>query len=131
MSNLKKTTAFFLALMVLFVGTLTFSVMAEEAGAADTEAVLETEADPVSQTEADPGAADMPLTEYWSADSPVAQSLRSYVEKVTNENDPENFIPVEDRIAVFDMDGTLTCETFFTYYDTMMFIDYCSLLHIA
>ena len=25
--------------------------------------------------------------------------------------DPENFIPEKDRIAVFDMDGTLTCET--------------------
>ena len=65
------------------------------------------------------------LTENWSQDSPAAESLRNYVEKVTNEADPENFIPVKDRIAVFDMDGTLTCETFFTYYDTMMFIDYC------
>lgn len=67
-----------------------------------------------------------PLTEYWSAGSAVAQSLRSYVSKVTDEGDLENFIPVKDRIAVFDMDGTLTCETFFTYYDTMMFIDYCN-----
>ena len=23
------------------------------------------------------------------------------------------------------MDGTLTCETYYTYYDTMMFIEYC------
>ena len=67
-----------------------------------------------------------PLSEYWSADSPAAESLRNYVAKVTNADDPANFIPVEDRIAVFDMDGTLTCETFFTYYDTMMFIDYCN-----
>jgi phosphoserine phosphatase len=67
-----------------------------------------------------------PLTEYWSEDSPAAESLRAYVSKVTDENDAENFIPVKDRIAVFDMDGTLTCETFFTHYDTMMFIDYCS-----
>ena len=65
------------------------------------------------------------LTEYWSADSTVAQQLRDYVEKVTNPDDKDNYIPVEDRIAVFDMDGTLTCETFFTYYDTMMFIEYC------
>ncbi|HAM14871.1 MAG TPA: hypothetical protein DCP91_03205 [Eggerthellaceae bacterium] len=28
-------------------------------------------------------------------------------------------------MAVFDMDGTLTCETYYTYYDTMMFIEYC------
>ena len=68
----------------------------------------------------------LPLTQYWSADSPVAESLRNYVKKVTDPHDQKNFIPVEDRIAVFDMDGTLTCETFFTYYDTMMFIDFCN-----
>ena len=65
------------------------------------------------------------LTEYWAADSSVAQSLRDYVSKVTDEKDEANFIPVKDRIAVFDMDGTLTCETYYTYYDTMMFIEYC------
>ena len=65
------------------------------------------------------------LSEYWTADSPVAQQLRDYVEMVTNPEDAENFIPVKDRIAVFDMDGTLTCETYFTYFDTMMFIEFC------
>ena len=65
------------------------------------------------------------LTQYWTSGSEVAESLRSYVKKVTNENDKTNFIPVKDRIAVFDMDGTLTCETYYTYYDTMMFINYC------
>ena len=70
-----------------------------------------------------------PLYEYWSADSEAAESLRNYVTKVTNKNDADNYIPVEDRIAVFDMDGTLTCETFYTYYDTMMFINYCLVDH--
>ena len=69
--------------------------------------------------------ADKALSEYWAEDSEAAQSLRDYVSKVTDENDTANFIPEEDRIAVFDMDGTLTCETFYTYYDTMMFINYC------
>lgn len=65
------------------------------------------------------------LTAYWSADSAAAQNLRDYVTKVTDEANADSFIPVKDRIAVFDMDGTLTCETFYTYYDTMMFIEYC------
>ena len=65
------------------------------------------------------------LNTYWAKDSNVAKSLREYVTKVTNPNDKENFIPEKDRIAVFDMDGTLVCETYFTYYDTMMFIEYC------
>ena len=65
-----------------------------------------------------------PLTVNWTADSAAAKSLRDYVKKVTNPADKANFVPVKDRIAVFDMDGTLTCETYFTYYDTMMFIDF-------
>lgn len=65
------------------------------------------------------------LTNYWTEGSEVASSIIEYVQKVTNEKDEENYIPVEDRIAVFDMDGTLTCETYYTYYDTMMFINYC------
>lgn len=62
--------------------------------------------------------------EYWSDGSAAAASLRDYVSMVTDEKN-DAYIPVKDRIAVFDMDGTLTCETFYTYYDTMMFINYC------
>ena len=69
------------------------------------------------------------LTETWTAGSTVAKSLRDYVTKVTNAKDKDNFIPVKDRIAVFDMDGTLACETYYTYYDTMMFIEYCLVDH--
>ena len=69
------------------------------------------------------------LNNYWSADSQAAESLRNYVATVTNNQDKENYIPVKDRIAVFDMDGTLTCETYYTYYDTMMFINYCLVDH--
>ena len=65
------------------------------------------------------------LTQYWTADSQSAQNLRDFVSRVTDPADKENFIPEKDRIAVFDMDGTLTCETYYTYYDTMMFIEYC------
>ena len=88
---------------------------AEESTAADSSATEE------NQSETDEQA----LTAYWSADSAAAQSLRDYVTKVTDEANADSFIPVKDRIAVFDMDGTLTCETFYTYYDTMMFIEYC------
>lgn len=75
------------------------------------------------------GKSTAALTQYWAEDSEAAQSLRDYVTKVTNKNDADNFIPEEDRIAVFDMDGTLTCETYYTYYDTMMFINYCLVDH--
>ena len=70
-------------------------------------------------------AAAPPLSRCWSENSVPAKELRDYVAKVTNPEDKENFIPEKDRIAVFDMDGTLTCETYYTYYDTMMFIEFC------
>ena len=66
-----------------------------------------------------------PLSLYWAEDSYAAQDLRQYVAMVTDPADADNFIPQKDRIAVFDMDGTLACETFYTYYDTMMFIEFC------
>lgn len=62
--------------------------------------------------------------EYWDRDSSPASSIKEYVKTVTDSGS-KDFIPEEDRIAVFDMDGTLTCETFYTYYDTMMFIEFC------
>lgn len=66
-----------------------------------------------------------PLSKYWSSNSKVAAKLRNYVKKTTNTKDKANYIPKKNRIAVFDMDGTLTCETYYTYFDTMMFIEYC------
>lgn len=76
-------------------------------------------------TKCEDKTAEEPLTSYWSENSTPAQELRDYVRKVTNPDDKANFIPERDRIAVFDMDGTLACETYYTYYDTMMFIEYC------
>jgi len=49
-----------------------------------------------------------------SADSKAA--LITYVESVTKEESPD-FIPVENRVAVFDMDGTFLNETDPYYYD--------------
>ena len=60
----------------------------------------------------------------WNEGTGARKSLINYVTTVTKEGEAD-FIPAEDRIAVFDMDGTLACETFYTYYDTMMFIEYC------
>ncbi len=77
-----------------------------------------------SVIEAASESAEPPIP-YWSADSAVAKSLTDYVSKVTDPKNKASFIPEKDRIAVFDMDGTLMCETYYTYYDTMMFIEYC------
>ena len=64
---------------------------------------------------------------YWN-ESEALTTLITYVTTVTDEKS-EDYIPEQDRIAVFDMDGTLVCETYYTYYDTMMFIEYCLVDH--
>src|SRR3990172_6851849 len=42
-------------------------------------------------------------------DGPAKQSIVAFVEKVTKPGSPD-FVPVPERIAVFDNDGTLWCE---------------------
>ena len=59
--------------------------------------------------------------EYWSDDSVAAASIRDYVATVTDKNS-DSFIPVEDRIAVFDLDGTIIGELYPSYFEYMMFI---------
>ena len=76
-----------------------------------------------SAAAAEPLAGNDPLS-LWNEGTGAKNSLIDYVSAVTQEGGAD-YIPVEDRIAVFDMDGTLACETFYTYYDTMMFIEYC------
>ncbi len=53
---------------------------------------------------------------YWTESAPLKTELTAYMKAVTEESS-KDFIPVKDRIAVFDMDGTLTCETDPGYFD--------------
>ena len=55
----------------------------------------------------------------WVSDAPAARALIAYVEAVTDEQSAD-YIPVRDRIAVFDLDGTLFCETDPNYFDYML-----------
>ena len=64
----------------------------------------------------DVGDPDLP---FWTEDSLTTMSIKNYVADVTDESS-ENFIPVKDRIAVFDFDGTLYGELYPTYFDTTM-----------
>ena len=63
------------------------------------------------------------LTDYWMDDSEVMKSLNDYLLAVTDETSPD-YIPVEDRVAVFDLDGTLMCETYPFCFEYMVFADY-------
>ena len=56
----------------------------------------------------------------WRDGAPAKSALLEYVASVTRKDSPD-YIPPEERIAVFDFDGTLFCETDPTYFDWMLF----------
>ena len=66
------------------------------------------------------GCAREPLAS-WNESAPAKTALVEYVTSVTDKDSPD-FIPVENRIAVFDFDGTLFLETDPTYFDWMLFV---------
>ena len=56
------------------------------------------------------------IFEEWDPDAPALNALIEYVEDVTDEESPD-YIPPVDRIATFDMDGTLCGELYPTYLE--------------
>ena len=67
-------------------------------------------------------AADEDTFSLWNPDAPALNALIDSVEAVTDEDSPD-YIPEEDRIATFDMDGTLMGELFPTYLEVMLLTD--------
>ena len=57
----------------------------------------------------------------WSDGAQAKEKLVSYMKAITDENSAD-YIPVENRIAVFDLDGTLFCETDPNYFDYMLLV---------
>lgn len=59
----------------------------------------------------------------WSAGSEPKARLVSFVQAATTPGDP-GFIPEQNRIAVFDLDGTLYCQDQYTYFDVMAVLNW-------
>ena len=57
----------------------------------------------------------------WTENAPLKNELTAYMADITDSKSP-NYIPVERRIAVFDMDGTLISETNPYYFDHCLLI---------
>lgn len=58
---------------------------------------------------------------YWDENSAVLQSLKDFVARVTDEASAD-FVPADERVAVFDLDGTLICETAPTYFEWLLYL---------
>lgn len=82
---------------------------------ASTEAAGQTEGSNLKLVEGED-----PLS-LWSDDAPLKKELVSYVESVTDEKSAD-FIPVKDRVATFDVDGTLLNETDPNYFDYTLLV---------
>ena len=59
----------------------------------------------------------------WAKGSESLKVLTNFVAAATDESNP-GYIPPEDRIAVFDLDGTLMCENCPWCFEYMVFADY-------
>ena len=60
---------------------------------------------------------------YWNSNSTSLKSIINYVQDVTNKKS-KNFIPKEDRIALFDFDGTIYGEKAPLYIEYYMYYDF-------
>ena len=77
---------------------------------------VETNASGVDSSKTDASKASEGALSLWNEQAPLKEELTAYMEAITDESS-KDFIPVENRIAVFDMDGTLCCETDLGYFD--------------
>ena len=134
---MKRNLALLFAIIIMSLTACGGAPKGEEQ-AQPAEAAVQTEAEPAeatAQTEAEPAeAADQAEVQqeeaqaesavslpYWTEGSAVADSITSYVEAGTDETS-DSYVAPEERIAIFDFDGTLYGERYPTYFDTCLFI---------
>ena len=128
---MKKHLALTLVVILMSVtacaGTSKGTDEAEQAPKTEAENVQAEATSPAEASSSETAAAGNEQSEeaqslpYWTDGSAVADSIISYVESVTDESS-EAYVAPEDRIAIFDFDGTLYGERYPTYFDTCLFI---------
>ncbi|MBR1735840.1 MAG: copper amine oxidase N-terminal domain-containing protein, partial [Firmicutes bacterium] len=57
----------------------------------------------------------------WTDGAEAKEKLVSYMKTITDKSSAD-YIPIENRIAVFDLDGTLFCETDPNYFDYTLLV---------
>ena len=107
----RRLFVFLLALTMLF-GALGPGALATETQTTESGAKI-TYLHPEAQTTLDG----------WAEGSEVLSELVRFVQESVDETG-DHYIPPADRIAVFDMDGTLYGERFPTYFNDWLFIQY-------
>ena len=98
-----------IALLVIALCAVTIVLNNRPAQLPAPEEPLALPAGQTAETQSDP-------LSLWTEEAKLKSELTSYIAAITNPESPD-FIPEEDRIAVFDMDGTLLNETDPVYMD--------------
>ncbi len=111
--NVWKAVAIVAILLLAVVGVL-FAVTLSKNDSDDSEKGS------AAPEKVEKASAEDPLS-LWTQGSEAKQALISYMNAITDKGSSD-YIPPEDRIAVFDMDGTLCCETDPIYFDHMLFM---------
>ena len=133
-----RTAALWLAVMLISVSLFGCAVPMQVPAAAEVatpaaaessdeqeqaeEALSEASEEESPDTDVDEAEAEEEYEEVfaeWNEYAPALNALIDYVEAVTDEESPD-YIPPVDRIAVFDMDGTLMGELYPTYLEYYM-----------
>ena len=102
----------------LVLGAMAFSK--PSATSADNEEPAAAQPADEGTTEDETTNSEDPLS-LWTEGAASKQALIDYVEAVTDESSPD-FIPAEDRVATFDVDGTLINETDPNYFDYTLLV---------
>ncbi|MCR5782969.1 MAG: haloacid dehalogenase-like hydrolase [Clostridia bacterium] len=116
MSNAKKTvSAVWRVIAILLICAIVITCVAVAAFNFVKTSKVETheETGTAIDVEVLPGEAALSL---WTEGAASRDAFIEYMDAVTDPANPD-FIPEEDRIAVFDLDGTLFCETDPNYFD--------------
>ena len=107
-----------MCLLVLVCAVTAFSGKTAAPAAAPESAAATAAATAEATAETAP-AEEKEYLSLWTDDSRLKQELTAYINAITDESGPD-FIPVDRRIATFDLDGTLFCETDPVYFDHML-----------
>lgn len=97
-----------LAVLLITMSTLYFVGLANN-NQCTSEQITETTADTASDQQED-------ALNLWTESAKLKTELTGYINTITDKAS-KDFIPVEDRLAVFDFDGTLFNETDPVYFD--------------